>query len=109
MIKKLSVPFIAFIQATGLIIYIGLVSLFMRFIGNNIEKTDAGNFYGPILALLLFITSAVISASLVLGRFGVLFWNKQYKEAFTLLGYTVAWCVFYIVFLYVLIFIKIKL
>ena len=106
MFKKPSVPFIAFLQATGLFVFIGLVTVFMNCLGDAFQKTDVGIFYGPVLALLLFITSAVISALLVLGKAGILFWDKKYKEAFTLLGYTVAWCVFYIAFLFILMLIK---
>ena len=106
MLKKSSVPFIAFLQATGLIVYIGLVSTLMTSLGHIFGMTDVGNFYGSVLMLLIFITSAVISALLVLGKAGILFWDKKYKEAFTLLGYTVAWCVFYIIFLSTLMLIK---
>ena len=54
-------------------------------------------FFAPIIMLLLFVNSAVISATLVLGRAGMLFWERQYKEAFTLLAWTVGWGVFYFI------------
>jgi Na+(H+)/acetate symporter ActP len=38
-----------------------------------------------------------------LGRAGVLFWDKKYKEAFTLVGWTVGWSLVYLVILLVLI------
>lgn len=52
-------------------------------------------FYAPIIMLILFIMSAVISALLVLGKAGILFWDKKYKESFTLLGWTIGWGFFY--------------
>jgi len=96
MFNKLSVPFLGFLQATGLVVYIGLVAYFFT-LGPLFSKADTMAFYGPILALLLFILSAVISALLVLGRAGVLFWNKNYRGAFTLLGWTLGWGFFYFV------------
>ncbi|MBN1463886.1 MAG: hypothetical protein JW922_09475 [Paludibacteraceae bacterium] len=103
MLKKASTPFLAFLQATGLVIYITLVSVFFNFITPNVNRLDA-QFFAPIVMLLLFIISAVISASLVLGRAAVLFWDKQYKKSFTLIAWTIGWGIFYfilfILFLY---------
>lgn len=96
MVKKLSTPFLGFLQASGLVVYIGLVAYFFT-LGPLFSKIDTMKFYGPILMLLLFILSAVISALLVLGRAGVLFWNKNYREAFNLLGWTLGWGFFYFV------------
>ena len=96
MLKRSSTPFIAFLQATGLVIYLILLSSFFTFVIPNFEKSVA-EFYAPIVMLLLFINSAVITASLVLGRAGVLFWDKKYKEAFTLIGWTVGWGILYLV------------
>lgn len=94
MFKKMSIPFIAFLQTTGLVVYIVLLSVFFNFVIPNIKNTNA-QFYAPIIMLLLFIISAVISGLLVLGRAGFLFWEKKYKESFTLLGWTVAWGLLY--------------
>ena len=102
MIKKLSLPFLAFLQATGLVLYITLLSFFFNFIAPNISEKDA-QFYAPIIMLLLFIISAVISATLVLGRVGFLFWEKRYKESFKLLAWTVIWgIVYFVLFLLVI-------
>lgn len=92
---KLSTPFIAFIQASGLIVYIALVSLFMNLITPMFARAN-NQLFGMVIILLMLTTSATISASMVLGRSGMLFWEKRYREAFTLLGYTVGWCLFYL-------------
>jgi hypothetical protein len=97
--KKLSIQFFAFLQTTGLVIYIVLLSFLFTFIAPNFQNTST-QFYVPIIMLLLFIISAVISGLLVLGRAGFLFWEKQYKKSLTLVGWTIAWA-----FLYLLIFI----
>ena len=93
--KKITLPFLGFLQATCLVIYIGLVTGFFAFAENWFPNLDF--FYGPILMLLLFVVSAVISALLVLGRAGYLFWEKRYRECFMLLGWTIGWALFYLV------------
>src|SRR3990167_4702844 len=95
MFKKSSAQFLAFLHASGLVIYIVLLSLFFNFVTPKFSHVNA-QFVAPILMLLLFIVSAVISALLVLGRAGVLFWEKKYKESFTLIGWTVGWILFYL-------------
>jgi len=66
----------------------------------------AAPFYAPIIMLLLFIISAVISALLVLGRSGILFWERRYKESFTLLGWTIVWGILYLLLFIVVLFMK---
>ena len=92
--KKLSAPFLSFLQTTGLVIYIILISSFFTFVTPHLDKANA-EFYAPLIMLLLFVISAVISATLVLGRAGVLFWEKKYKESFTVIGWAVGWGIFY--------------
>ena len=94
MLKNKSVQFLAFLQSTGLVIYLLLISLFFNFVIPNLHDTIA-QFYAPVIMLLLFVISAVISGLLVLGRAGMLFWEKKYREAYTLVGWTVGWGVFY--------------
>jgi hypothetical protein len=95
MLKKPSLPFLGFLQATGLIVYVGFISWFLTLLGNRVGNNQGNNFYVPIIFLLIFIISAVISALLFLGRAGYLFWEKHYKESFTLLGWTIGWVVLY--------------
>lgn len=101
MFKKSSTPFVGFLQATVLVIYILLISTFMNWMSTAPNKPDS-SYYGPILFLLLFIISAVISATIVLGKAAIYFWEKQYKKSFTLLGWTVGWGFFYLVFFFVM-------
>ena len=70
---------------------------------NHIFGPIAG-FFGPIAFLLLFIISAIISGLLVLGRAGFLFWEKRYRESFTLLGWTLGWAVFYLILVFIFLF-----
>lgn len=95
MLKKFSPPFLAFLQTSGLVVYIILVSAFFTLIEPQF-KAGTSQFYAPIIMLLVFVMSAVISALLILGRAGVLFWEKKYKQAFTLLGWTIGWGFLYL-------------
>ena len=101
--KKFSLPFLAFWQALGLVIYCGLVGLlFWR------GETWFGpmlSFLGPVLFLVLFVVSALISALIVLGHPFILFWEKkQTIKALKLVVYTIAWLIFFI-FLIILVFV----
>ena len=93
-IKNFSLPFLAFLQATGLLIYISLVAQFFMHGEDWFGKMN--HIFGPILVLLILVISATISALIVLGRAGLLFWEKKYKQAFSLVGWTIAWGLFYI-------------
>lgn len=105
MFKKFSPPFLGFLQATCLVVYIVLIATFFILVTPTMHS-NAEQFYAPIMMLLLFVVSAVISAVLVLGRAGVLFWDKKYKEAFTLIGWTVGWGLFY--FMLIVLYLVIK-
>lgn len=98
MFKNLSKPFQGFLQASGLVTYILIISVFLNNVDSIFHK-DTAEYMAPILILLLFIISAVISSSLVLGRAGILFWEKKYSEAFTLLAWTMGWGIFYFLLL----------
>lgn len=90
MLKKQSPPFIAFLQITGLVVYLLMIATFFNFVLPTFANKE-DPFYAPVIMLLLFVLSAVISASLVLGRAAVYFWEKQYKACFTLLYWTLGW------------------
>lgn len=101
--KKYSLPFIAFFQALGLVIYCGLVGLLFwrgeRWFGPMLS------YWGPVFFLVLFVASALISALIVLGHPFILFWEKkQTIEALKLVVYTIAWLIFFIL-LIILVFI----
>lgn len=105
MLNKASVQLVAFLQATGLVIYLGLLALFFNNVVPNLDES-ANEVYAPIVMLLLFIISAVITSSLVLGRAGVLFWDKKYAQAFRLVAWTVGWCLLYFSLLVAFLFVQ---
>jgi len=93
--KKLSLPFIAFLQALGLVVYCSLVGvLFWQ--GEEVIGVPY-TFLGPALFLVLFVASALISALTILGYPFILFWEKKKtSEALKLIVYTIAWLVLFI-------------
>lgn len=92
--RKFSLPFIAFFQAVGLVIYCSLVGLI--FWRGDKWFGPAQTFLGPAFVLVLFVASALISALIVLGYPFVLFWEeKRTTKALRLVVYTTAWLIFF--------------
>jgi hypothetical protein len=84
--KDSKLVFYGAMHALGVLAYVSLVALFM----NNAERIfgKKDNFLTPIIALMLFIISALITGSLVLLRPIYFYLEGQKKEAFKLLAYT---------------------
>jgi hypothetical protein len=68
--------FLGFLQATALVLYISLVAYFFS-LGPIFSNKGISAFFGPVAILLLFTLSATISGLLVLGKAGMLFWEKK--------------------------------
>jgi len=75
------------LHSLGVLVYVTLVALFM----NNAEKIfgKKDNFMTGIIVLLIFILSALITSSLVLGRPILLYLDGKKAEAVKLLIYTI--------------------
>ena len=69
---------------------------------------DDNDFVAPVLFLLIFITSAVISGLIVLWTPGYLFWERNYKKSIDILAWTVSFSIIYflIIFATLLVFSK---
>jgi len=94
--KKESLPVVAFLQALGLVVYCGLVGLIFWKGGDWFGKPPH-LFFGPVMLLVLFVASALISALIVLGYPFILFWEKKKTvEALKLVIYTAIWLLFFI-------------
>jgi len=90
----MSKPFLGFLQASGLVGYVILISMFFKYIPKKLDD-GSSEFLAPIIMLLLFVISAVMSSSIVLGSSAVLFWERKYSDAFSLVAWTVGWEIFY--------------
>lgn len=96
--KKLSLGFIAFLQAAGLVLYTSLIGFVMT------HFRPGQSLLGGTVILSIFMISAVICAGLYLGYAFWLFWQlKQTSKAMRLVLYTTAWLalfIFFIIFLF---------
>jgi hypothetical protein len=91
---NLSLGFMAFLQALGLMAYCSLVAvLFWQ--GNRWFGKVPG-YLAPLLFLTLFTTSALVCATITLGYPVILFWQKkQTSQAVKLVLATTLWLVFF--------------
>jgi hypothetical protein len=77
------------INSLGVLIYVSAVS-WLLFSGEKIFG-KASSFLMPAALLLLFVLSAAITGSLVLGKPALLYFENQKSEAIKLLFYTIGW------------------
>lgn len=87
--KNYSLTLIAFFQALGLMIYCGLVAVLM-WQGNRLFG-KVPEYFGPLLFLMLFSTSALICALITLYRPFLLWQEKKTDQALKLVIYTAGW------------------
>lgn len=79
----------ALLNSLGVLAYISVIALTLK----NGEKIfgQVDNFMAPILFLLLFVFSALVTSLLVFGT-SIYYWFKDLKkEAVKIFFYTVAW------------------
>ncbi|MBI4090786.1 MAG: hypothetical protein HY422_02070 [Candidatus Komeilibacteria bacterium] len=81
---------IAVVSAVGVFAYVGLISWVLIHGEQFFGSLPRGDIRGPMLFLMLFVFSALVTGLMVLGRPTYLFLTGSKKEALTLLGYTVA-------------------
>ncbi|MFA4941503.1 MAG: hypothetical protein WC582_02810 [Patescibacteria group bacterium] len=87
------------IHSLGVLIYVIIVAMIMSNGEKLFGKTDT--FWSPIAFLMLFVSSALITSSLVLGRPIYLYFDGRKEEAIKFLFYTIGWLfiITFIVFL----------
>ncbi|EKD99798.1 MAG: hypothetical protein ACD_22C00172G0008 [uncultured bacterium] len=103
-IKNASLPFIGFLQATGLVFYVAIIVSFMDYISKwpVLTYSDEASFIAPIIFLLILVISAVACAAIFLGKAAVLFWNKKYIECFKIIIWTLVFSIMYILLFFIL-------
>lgn len=79
----------SFLSAAGVVVYVFLVAGLMLHGEKIFGKMQ--NFWGPVIFLLLFVFSALITGLLVLGRPAWLYLEKEKKVAVKLLLSTTGW------------------
>lgn len=88
----------SFLNALGTVVYITLIALgltsLQKFVGN---KPDS--FFAPVLVLTLFVLSAGVTASLVLGKPVLMYLSNEKNEAIKLFTYTLGWLLIAVIIL----------
>jgi hypothetical protein len=104
-VKSPTTPFVSFLQATGIVVYCGLVGWLM--VNGNKIFGNTPSFIGPVAFLLLFVVSASICSLSLLGYPFWLFWEKKNtpKAISTLLA-TLAWLIGYTITALVILFLS---
>ena len=88
--KHLSLGFVAFLQAAGIVLYCGLIGTI--FIKGNAWFGPQPGFLGPAIFLALFAASTVICSLIFLTYPFLLFWEqKQTQTALRLILYSTLW------------------
>jgi len=107
-IDKLLPWMVALKQSILLTFYIFLVGLIMSNGNKLFGPMDRVPILAPLLMLSLFIFSAIISATLVLGYPFYIFWvKKNLDRAAKIIGFTVLWLfIFILIYLFTLIYLK---
>ena len=75
------------INSVGVLIYVFILALFATYT-ENVFGAHSNNVAQPIVMLLLFVFSALITSFLILGRPVMLYAAGHKKEGLKLLGYT---------------------
>jgi len=85
------------VNAAGVFVYISVVVGLLFNAKSIFGEPDPPGFLTPIFMLLLFVISASITGLLVLGKPIYLYLEGFKKDAFTLLFYTIAWLLFFLI------------
>ncbi len=88
--QKLSDSVRGLLNAAGVFVYVSLVAWFM-FNGEHLFGGDGKSFLIPVFMLMLFVLSAAITGSLVLGKPILMYLDGQKKEAVKLFFITLGW------------------
>ncbi len=85
---------LSLLHALAVFLYIFGVAWVLMNAGKVFPKMNE-TIFGPITFLLLFVTSAAITGSLVLGKPVMLYLEKQKKDAVLMFVCTVIWIAFF--------------
>lgn len=96
--KNSKLIFYSFVNSLGVLAYVIAVALIMQNGGKVFGKTN--NLLGSIVFLLLFVISATIVGTLVLGRPILLYLDGLKKEAVKLFSFTVGWLLVFIIIVF---------
>jgi len=87
-----------FLNAMGTVAYIALIATIMQNGSKIFGETDS--FLTPIAVLTMFVLSAAITGSLILGKPVLMYLNGAKSEAIKLFLYTLAWLAVMVIILF---------
>ncbi len=85
-------------------VYVSLVASVMNHGSKWFGQTDTA--WTPVAVLMLFVLSAAITGTLVLGRPVLMYLDGQKKEALQFFGYTLVWLAVLTVLVFVIMIVK---
>ncbi len=88
-------------HALAVIAYILIVVFIMNSM-TTLFADQSDNFWTPVLVLMLFVVSAAITGSIVLGKPILLYLDGQKKEGILFLGYTIGWLFIFMLLAFVI-------
>ena len=91
-------------HAVLVVLYVSLVAFVMNHGSTWFGQKDTA--VTPVAVLMLFVLSATVTATLVLGRPAMMYFNGEKKEAIKFFGYTVGWMFIQTVVIFVILAIK---
>jgi hypothetical protein len=101
--KKLSLKTIAFLQAAGIAAYTLLFALVVQYLGPRFEPLPVSPIFSMTLALIAFVFSATVCATIFLGYPAYLFFDGKKRESVRLILWSIAWLAFFLVIFLILI------
>lgn len=97
---------IALAQAVGLTAYVALVATILQNMQNWFKPEEVNEILLGIMMLLLFVTSALISASLILGYPAMLILKGKVEMAIKIVLQSVGWLFLFLVIILLFAFLK---
>ena len=91
-----SLVYIGFLQALGVVIYCGLVAGLLNLFSKTFSEPVG--FFGSVFMLVLVVFSAAITGYIVFGYPTIIVLReKKVKEALFVLGYTLIFCLLFLI------------
>lgn len=99
---KYNPKIIALAQAVGLTVYVMLIALFFQGLQRWFGLQKDNPILAPMIFLLVFIISALISGSIMLAYPGMLFFKGKKKTALKIVLMSIGWLIVFLIAIIIL-------
>lgn len=99
---KHQIKFIPFVQAGGLTAYVALIGWFMQNAEHWFGQQQNNKIFGTMTFLLLFVISALISASIMLAYPAMLFFRGKRITALKVILQSVGWLFLFLILIIII-------